>query len=107
MPKKKSNLKSVLNPMRMVQIPENALIHGVVKSLEGRESFRDVDTDLNERMYTGDVFEAILGENAQMPKGHLMRLNKKTEGQLEELAKLCGKYEYVQVTTSLSRWRNG
>lgn len=97
--KKKYTLKDVLNPMKMVQIPENALIHGVVKALEGRESFKDADLDLNERMYTGDVFEAILGENAQMPKGHFMRLSKKTEEQLEELALLCGKYEYVQVTT--------
>ena len=85
--------------MRMVQIPEDALIHGVVKELEERESFRDTDPELNERIYTGDVFEAILGENDQFEKGHPMRVDKKTEGQLEELAKLCGKYEYVQVTT--------
>jgi hypothetical protein len=97
--KNKSNLKSVLHKMRMVQIPENALIHGVVKALDGRESFKDADTNLNERIYTGDVFEAILGENAQFEEGHLMRLSKKTEDQLEELAKICGNFEYVQVTT--------
>lgn len=96
--KKKYTLKNVLHKIRMVQIPENALIHGVVKALEDRESFRDADPDLNECIYTGDVFEAILGENAQFPEGHQMRLSKKTEQQLEELAKLCGKYEYVQVT---------
>lgn len=96
--KAKTKLKAVLNKVSMVQIPENVLMHGVVKALSGRESFCDVDTDLNERIYTGDVFEAILGENAQLRSGCPMKVHKKVEKQLEELAKLCGKYEYVQVT---------
>jgi len=98
MAKKKYTLKDVMHGIKMVQIPENALIHGVVKALEGRESFRDADPDLNECIYTGDIFEAILGENAQIDNGSVMKLHKKTETQLEELATLCGKYEYVQVT---------
>lgn len=95
----KSKLKSVINKVNMLQIPENALVHGVVKSLEGRESFRDTDSDLNERIYTGDIFVAILGENDQIhDEEHPMKLDKKTVAQLEELATLCNKHEYVQIT---------
>jgi hypothetical protein len=98
MAKKKSNLKSFLTKMRMVQIPEKVLMHGVRNALRGRESFIDVDKDLDERLYTGDVFEVILGEQAQLKEGCAMKVHKKVEEQLEELAKLCGNYEYVQIT---------
>ena len=98
MAKKKGNSKFVFDEVKMVQIPENTLIHGVVKALEGRESFKDADLDLDERIYTGDVFEAILSENAQLTESSVMKLKKKTETQLEELAEICGMYEYVQIT---------
>ncbi len=87
-----------MHKVSMIQISENALVHGVVKALSGRESFVDTDNSLNERIYTGEIFEAILGENAEIPDGHFMKItDKKTLDQLEELAKYCDA-EYVQIT---------
>lgn len=94
---KNTGVKKVMHKVGMTQIPENALLDGVVRSMEGREMFVDADSTNTERIYSGDVFEAILGEDAQLDKGHLMKLNKKTLHQLEELAKLVGT-EYVQIT---------
>ena len=95
--KKSTGIKKVMQKVSMMQIPENALLDGVLRALEGREAFRDTDGSLNERIFTGDVFEAILGENAQFEERHPMRLGLKTEHQLEELAKLVNT-EYVQIT---------
>lgn len=87
-----SNIKSVLNKVSMTQIPENALLDGVVKALQEREAFRDTVGTLNERIYYGDVFEAILNEQ------HIFKItDKKVLAQLEELAKLVDT-DYVQVT---------
>ena len=91
-----SNIKSVLNKISIVQIPENALLHGVVKLLVGRESFIDADSDLCERIYSGDIFEAIAGELAEMKDSPLYP-SKKTIDQIEELANLIDS-EYIQVT---------
>lgn len=92
-----TGIKNVMNKVSMVQIPENSLLHGVVKVLDGRESFRDTDNELDEKIYTGDIFEAILGEQAQMVDCLLKIKDEKVLAQLEELAKLV-KTEYVQIT---------
>jgi hypothetical protein len=91
-----SKLSVVITKVSITQIPENALIDGVVKQLRGREMFTDADPDLGERIYSGDVFEAILGELGEMEDSPLYP-NEKTITQLEELAKLINT-EYVQVT---------
>ncbi len=80
----------------MVQIPENALLDGVIKLLSDRESFIDADKDLNERIYTGDVFQAIAGELAEM-KGSPLIPSKKVVDQINELAELIDS-EYIQIT---------
>ncbi len=83
-------LSKVFNTVKMIQIPENSLLDGVVKELQGRESFVDTDEDLNEKIYTGDVFEAILSEDSGQLKTKVVK-------QLEELAQLIDS-EYVQIT---------
>ena len=91
-----SDIKTVLHKVSMTQIPENALLDRVVKELEGRECFKDTDEDLRERIYTGDVFEAILGELGEMEDTPMYPPNKVME-QLAELAELIDT-EYVQIT---------
>lgn len=91
-----SNIKSVLNKLSICQIPENALLDGVVRQLRGRESFIDADEDLGERIYSGDIFEAISCELAEM-KGSPLYPNKKVIDQIDELAKLIFS-DYVQIT---------
>lgn len=91
-----SNIKRVLRPVSMTQIPENALLDRVVSELRGRECFIDTDEDLGERIYTGDVFEAILGEFGEM-EGTPMYPQKKVMEQLLELAELI-ESDYVQIT---------
>ncbi len=94
----KTGIKKVMQKVSMIQIPENALVYGVEKALEGRECFRDTDDELDEKIYTGDIFETILGENAQMSDNSVLKIkDKKILGQLEELAKLVDS-EYVQIT---------
>ena len=90
-----SKLSDVLHKVSMIQIPENALLHGVVKELEGRECFKDADEDLNERIYTGDIFQAIASEIEQMGES-VMRPSDKVIAQIEELAELIDT-EYVQI----------
>jgi len=92
-----TKLKDVIGKVTISQIPENALVDGVVKALSGREMFNDVDNDLGERLYSGDVFEAILGEDCEMPTNSPLKLNSKTISQLEELVKIIDT-EYVQIT---------
>ena len=91
-----SDIKTVLHKVSMTQIPENALLDRVVKELEGRECFKDTDEDLRERIYTGDVFEVILGELGEMEDTPMYPPNKVME-QLAELAELIDT-EYVQIT---------
>ena len=92
MAKIKSDLQKVMSRVSMIQIPENALLDGVVKALSGREMFVDADNSLNERIYSGDVAEQILGE-----VGEGLKLDKKTISQLEELVGLIDS-EYFQIT---------
>ena len=81
----------------MTQIPENALVHGVVKALKGAEAFVDTDEDLSERIYTGDIFVSILCTNAEIPDNSPLKItDKKALKQLEELAELIDT-EYVQI----------
>ena len=85
--------KYVTNILKVAQISEDAIIHELVIALKEREMFTDT-TDLDERVYNGDVFEAILTDN----ETGVQPLSDKALKQCEELAKELGYYEYVMVT---------
>ena len=89
-------LSKALTKVSMTQIPENALADWLVKKMQGRELFEDIDTDLSEKIYSGDVFEAILGEYAEL-EGTPMYPQKKYMTHLDELAQMVNT-EYVQIT---------
>ena len=94
---KSTGIQSVMTKLSVVSIPENALLHGVVKLLEGREAFKDSDDTLDEKMYAGDIFEDIASELAQHPDGHMFKPQQKVLDQLDELAELVSE-DYVLIT---------
>ena len=89
--------KSKFDVVSMTQIPESYLTKGTLKALDGREAFCDTDTELDEKIYIGDVFEAILCENSEMGDSPIAIKDEATLLQLEELAKEVAT-EYVQIT---------
>lgn len=94
------SIKTVIGNLSIQTIPENALLDGVVRELEGREAFKDADPNNNERIYHGDVFEAIASEYAQMEDSTSpLKPSKKVLDQLDELAELISA-DYVLVTLS-------
>ena len=90
-------IKSVTTELTIASIPENALLDGVVKLLEGRESFRDTDDSLDEKMYAGHVFEDIATEQAQYEDGHMFKASQKVLDQLDALAEFVS-HDYVLIT---------
>jgi hypothetical protein len=77
--------KIVLGTLSLMTIAEKSLNARVIRDLEGREAFKDADTDHNERIYHGDVFEAIINEFADM-EGTPMYPEAEVMEQLAELA---------------------
>jgi len=89
-------LSTVLAPLSMVAIPENALLDGVVKLLKGREAFDDA-TRVSEKIYHGGIFEEISSELAEYPNDE--QVPKKVLDQLDELAEMI-ESDYIMVTQS-------
>ena len=94
-----SNIKTVIGNLSIQTIPENALLHGVVQALAGREAFNDADPTNIERFYHGDVFEVIASEQAEMGASPIRIKDQKVIDQLEELAELISA-DYVLITNT-------
>ena len=93
------DLSTVLHKVSMIQIPENALLHEVVKELSGREMFNDADPDNTERIYSGDIFGQILEETLQREDTGFSPVPQKVIDQLNYLNQMCDA-EYVQITNA-------
>jgi len=89
-------ISKVVTKLTMLQIPENALLHDIVKLLSGRESFLDADSDNNERIYTGDIFESIFCEMFEGIDSGFSTTSEKVMEQLNELSQICDA-DYVQI----------
>lgn len=90
--------KSGFTVLQIVDIPETFLRARVRKALSGRETFTDTDIDLNEQIFSGDVFEAISSEFAENPDGVGVDLKEEDIKQIDELAEELGNYEMVRIT---------
>lgn len=98
----KGKKEPVINPITqgirsvtMTQIPRSAISAGVLKAIQGAESFRDTDSELAETIYTGDIFSQILQTNDGI-KGSPLEIT--DEAVLEELNLLDQlATEYVQI----------
>ena len=49
---------------KCTDIPRNVLLKGILDELQGREIMEDIE--YNEQLYSGDVFEAIASEWAEL-----------------------------------------
>jgi hypothetical protein len=58
--------KESFSVISVTEIPKQSLLKGVIKLLEGREMYIDADDSIQEKVYSGDVFEAIASELAEM-----------------------------------------
>ena len=90
-------IKSVTTELTIASIPENAVLDGVVKLLDGREMFKDTDDSLDEKMYAGHVFEDIACEQEEIEDGHFMKAPQKVLDQLDALAEFVS-HDYVLIT---------
>jgi hypothetical protein len=81
-----------LETLKMIQIPRASLNKKVLNLLEGKEQFVDCDEDLQEKIYSGDVFNEILSENEN-------KLEEEVEEELLFLSNKCEFINYVQVIT--------
>jgi hypothetical protein len=79
-----------LETLKMIQIPKVNLNKKVLELLEGKEEFVDCYEDLQEKIYSGDVFNEILVENEH-------KLQQEVEEELLFLSNKCEFINYVQV----------
>jgi hypothetical protein len=90
-----------LNELKMVQIPKEQLSKELLNELNDRESFTDTDSDLDEKVYSADVFEAVLNEvDEAIEQELLVRVGKDTQTLIDELLvliELTKNYEYVMI----------
>ena len=71
-------------------IPRVSLLKGVLEELEGRELMVDTDEDTQEKLYSGDVFEAIASEWEELNENHkqIFRISKSMIDQVNNLAEI-------------------
>lgn len=72
-------------------IPNNVLLKGVLEELRGREIMEDIEYD--EQLYSGDVFEAIASEWAELIEAdenhkQIFRITQEMIDQVDNLAEV-------------------
>ena len=85
----KKKYSEVADKMRILQIPNNAIIEGVIQKMLGKEEFKDTTTN-GDLIYSGSIFDDILNEET-------FELSDKVLTQLTELSILSKKYQYIMV----------
>ena len=89
--------KSGFSIIRMVEIPRTHLPKNVLKRLEGREMYSDADADINEKIYSGDIFETLSCEEEELKGTVLRKLTDEEIKILDNLAEEVGEYELVRI----------
>jgi len=77
----------IFDTLKIVHITSDSLLHEVEMAMKGRESFRDT-TDMDEKLYTADVFETIMSEG---------KVSDKAMSQLQDLADQTEYVHYIQI----------
>jgi hypothetical protein len=95
----RKHYKDVTEKMSMLQISNRAISEPILEAMQPYIAFQDVDSDLNDVIYSGMVFDEItdalanelIDENTQpsIPIKHIAELR-----MLNELGK---KYDYIMV----------
>jgi hypothetical protein len=58
--------KDSFDVVSVTDIPRICLLPGVLQELRGREMMTDTEIELDEKLYTGDVFQILAGELSEM-----------------------------------------
>ena len=101
---KKSFLRNSMEKLSIMDIPKSVLSEALINELDGRETFMDTDKSTDERIYSGDVFEAIGLEISDIRKGKygvtMMNDYKKLGDEVDMLIEvLAGRTELIRLTT--------
>ena len=86
-----SKYKDVVEPMKMLQINDNAIPHAIAVVMYLGLAFIDNDSELGEVIYYGNVFETIRDNDE-------FEIPTKFKDELNDLIELCKEYQYVMVT---------
>jgi hypothetical protein len=83
--------KESFEKVSCTDIPNNVLLKGVLEELRGREIMEDLEYD--EQLYSGDVFEAIASEWAELIENdedhrQIFRITQEMIDQVENLAEV-------------------
>jgi hypothetical protein len=89
--------KESFEVISVTEIPKSSLSKGALKLLEGRESFVDADEDIGEAVFSGDVFETIACELAEM-EGSPILPTQEVIDEIDNLAEVI-ETELVRITT--------
>lgn len=89
--------KESFEVLSITEIPVECLLQGTLNLLSGRELFTDTDDELGEAIYSGDVFEAIAGELAEM-EGSPILPPKEVINEIDNLAEVI-ETELIRITT--------
>ncbi len=82
----------------MVEIPIENLSEAILNELSGRESFVDADEDLGEQIFSGDIFETVACEQAELPENSPFKLSPEDIERIDELAEELSEYELIRIT---------
>ncbi len=83
--------KESFEKVSCTDIPNNVLLKGVLEELRGREIMEDIEYD--EQLYSGDVFEAIASEWAELIENdenhqQIFRISQEMIDQLNNLSEV-------------------
>jgi len=82
-----ANPNYIVDTLKIAHITSNSLLHEVEMAMKGREAFID-NTPIEEKIYTADIFEAIMCEG---------KVSAKAMSQLEVLAEQTEYVNYIQI----------
>ena len=89
-----TKINYIVETLKIAQVAENSLLHEIEKLLVGREQFTDTNKEINEKLYSGDVFENILQEKLD---GEIT-LSDKALKQLRQLVIQLTECEYIMIS---------
>lgn len=86
----KKRYKDITEKMKMLQISNHAISEPIINAMQPYITFKDVDSDLGDVIYSGMVFNEIIEGLSNIPLKFIPELKK--------LDKLARKYDYIMVT---------
>jgi len=80
--------KESFEKVQCTDIPKEILLQGVLDELSGRENMKDAEFD--EQLYSGDVFETIASEWAELKEDdkQIFRITQEMIDQVDNLAEV-------------------